>query len=381
MAKRNVLRSVPASGKKANRSSTKAGTRASSLNYEFKRDVIGRASALAHDTRDKRFSEVKTICNYLENERHLNSIWSFDAKKGDDPDRHLKALVNWLQNEAVSSKTGGRYDVSTIYDMVGTARWMIARIRGIDQNDVIKHGDLGVFKTRAAIQNPIDFSKVSNYEANRAILQQAYMEKATWLGLADRLGMAYGLRAAERIFTKGDIIEKVGKDSYKVIFANGKSRDFTKKQLGRYYGNSSYTTNASKLATGKQYLVVQNTKGDFGRYSEAYSNERKAALDTFRAHIKANPTSHGGIVPDKFGVGQKLTTKQQADSFWHDKTKYIRGKLDEMYNIKNYAYTSNGDRHYDVQRQVLEGRPDNVIISDKGHIDSDKLDFYRPKPK
>lgn len=377
MAKKNVLRSVPISGKQVNRSSTLKHHR--TLHDEFKQDVIGRASALGHGTRDKRFSEVKTICTFLREQRHLNSIWSFDAKKGDDPDKHLKALVTWLQSGKISTKTGERYDVSTIYDMVGTARWMLARIRGVDQDEIIRHGDLGVYKKAADTHHPIDFASVPDYAANRAILHEAYLSKAAWLGRADALGMAFGMRASERVFTVGDIIQRTGTDSFKVTSATGKSKTFTAKQLGRHYGNSSYTTNADKTESGKQYLVVQETKGDFGRYSEIYNSERREALEVFRAHIAANPTRHGGIVPDKFGVGEKLQTKLQAISFWHNQTKYLRSKLDAEHGTKHYAYTSNGDRHRDVQRQCLEGRPDHVVIFDKGHIDKSKLDFYRKK--
>jgi hypothetical protein len=350
--------------------------------------------SLGPETKDVKEWHMKTVCEYLET-LSLNSVRSFKTAM-------MPGLVYYLRNTVLSEKTGLRLAPATVYEIIGTAIWMHSRMRGATGEHMPTRPEMGVFKSRKDQHNPIDFNKYPNYSGNRdTISNYLHTNSERWVAVAHDLGRAFGLRLAERIGTRGDTITKTLDGKLMLNSVMGKSREVQPKDLARIYGDASYATSAKFVEHGKEYLIIEWGKGSLGRYSEIYTDGRREALVAFRSEVKIQNTKSGRIIPDRIGPTRpelkeaKAHATKNNSAAGYDKigaVKHLGNQFDYTKNklgfgyIKgaprdenNYAYTTNGDRHHDVQQQILDGRTDREIIIEKGHFDTDKLAFYRKK--
>jgi hypothetical protein len=265
-------------------------------------------------------------------------------------------------------------------------------------------------------EKPIAFPK--GWLDVRAAYQVKLEKVASWVGCLAQLGLAFGLRAKERllsntVLTVGEVMTPEGrKTTYSLAVAGRPPVDITREQLtskGMY--KTSFGKRLDRAEPG-EYLVVRFAKGGRVRLQSIYNDERRAAVERVQEACQANETAavKDGQPPTVVPYGAFKNSITQAGEVSKTFLKRAAKFLTNLYSrlggtIENKLHT-NADRHWDTQRlyytlrdgtdfrnnptaqELWERTHDKSmfqfsqqdIIEERGHSDGRKIAHYTDDP-
>lgn len=268
---------------------------------------------------------------------NLDRIATFCADRGLQHISHLNtktvtAFVESLKTEGLKA--------STIEGYLTTLRQLA---NNLGKNNIVHRENVSYGITRRGEDRYAPKTEVNH--GKLAEVKEKLYQKAEWLGIAQTLREAFGLRMKESLLS--------GK-----VFSD---------ERGNHYMKIEKATNGGKervvTVEGARTLEVKGAKGGRPRDLVEQTKQQIAAINELRAYQEK--TGRTSIIPPD------LTLKQAYD--------IQRNTCHRLGMTKANNANPHISRHAEAQRMASEGASKREIVERLGHSDERKISHYVPK--
>lgn len=328
-----------------------SGKRYRTPQAEFRAEYIdSKQHRISGGTRKKFHQALNKVGEYM---RVREGLTSFSQIKKP----HVDRLVDYLKS-TFSDHTGRELTDKYIKDVLGQFRKVLT-VLGKDYM-MRTYESYGLKVKREDLERPLSFPP--DWEQQRTAFQERMAQKAEWIGIAAKIGLAFGLREQERLLSR-DILVKID-GNYFASHKCSELKQVTTRQLASRYG-STFCNRLAGAVEGQEYLIVEGAKGGRNRPVAIYSEGRREAVARVRQFIidhRAERRQHMSLIPTGLSLEQALRRYSAAQE-------HCGGTRETLLH-------SHADRHWDAQQLKEQGWSDREIVEDKGHADPRKINYY-----